>query len=355
MRRKRSRLALAIVGNTGGTNVGDSLRRAAISSGHQVLFFDSYDAIRGNRLLRDLSWHLLNRRPLRLAQFSAEVVAACATTARPDILIATGAAPLNERALRTLRAHGIICINYSTDDPWSPTQRAHWHLRALTAYDVVFTTRRANIDDLLRLGCTGVQYLPFGYDETLCTLPAGDIEVPTHDVLFVGGGDSDRAAFMAEFMRQGPPVALIGGYWERYSATRSYALGTRPAHMVCALTAAARVNLCLVRRANRDGHVMRSFEIPAIGGCMLIEDTNEHRAIFGEEGDTVLYFHSPQEAAARAQALIGDATLRARLTARARCRIRSQPNRYADRLQAMLQYCTASALRLPLGTTGRQR
>src|SRR5437899_1069838 len=35
---------------------------------------------------------------------------------------------------------------------------------------------------------------------------------------------------------------------------------------------------------------MRSFEIPAIGTSMLAEDTSEHRALFGREGDAVLYF-----------------------------------------------------------------
>jgi hypothetical protein len=81
---------------------------------------------------------------------------------------------------------------------------------------------------------------------------------------------------MREFMPHGSPVLLAGAYWDRYPAFRAYALGIKRA-----LTAAAKVNLCLVRRANRDGHVMRSFEIAAIGGCMLAQDTDEHRDIFG--------------------------------------------------------------------------
>ena len=93
---------------------------------------------------------------------------------------------------------------------------------------------------------------------------------------------------MTEFMRHGPSVAVAGGYWERYPAFRAHALGIKPPEIIRALTAAAKVNLCLVRRANRDGHVMRSFEIAAIGGCMLAEDTDEHRDIFGGEGESVV-------------------------------------------------------------------
>ena len=82
---------------------------------------------------------------------------------------------------------------------------------------------------------------------------------------------------------QWPPVALVGGYWERYPAFRAQALGIKPPEIIRALTASAKVNFCLVRRANRDGHVMRSFEIAATGGCMVAEDTVKHREIFGRK------------------------------------------------------------------------
>ena len=179
--------------------------------------------------------------------------------------------------------------------------RSNWHLRALPFYDLVFSPRRSNLDDFQRLGCPKVHYLPFGYDESLFASPAYSGDTHAHDVLFVGGADPDRVAFMTEFMRHGPPVALAGGYWERYPAFRAYALGIKPPEVIRALTAAAKVNLCLVRRANRDGHVMRSFEIAAVGGCMLAEDTDEHREIFGPEGEAVVYFRDAKEAAQRAR------------------------------------------------------
>ena len=45
--------------------------------------------------------------------------------------------------------------------------RAKWYLHALPHYNVVFTPRRSNIEDMLQLGCREVRYLPFGYDEFL--------------------------------------------------------------------------------------------------------------------------------------------------------------------------------------------
>ena len=137
-------------------------------------------------------------------------------------------------------------------------------------------------------------------------------------------------------MKAGPPVALVGGYWDRFSATRPYALGHKSPETLCDWTAAAKVNLCLVRRANRDGHVMRSFEIAAVGGCMLAEDTDEHREIFGPDGATVLYFRSPAEAVAKARVLIANPTERARLSASIRTRIVAGRHTYRERLASML-------------------
>jgi spore maturation protein CgeB len=149
---------------------------------------------------------------------------------------------------------------------------------------------------------------------------------------------------MEAFMRTGPPVALCGGYWECYAATRPYALGIKGVEELRGLTAAAKVNLCLVRRANRDGHVMRSFEIAAIGGCMLVEDTDDHRILFGSDREAVVFFKTADEAAERAQALIADAAERARLSASVRTRIKGGAHTYQDRLRLMLDMATAHRL-----------
>src|SRR5258707_3821883 len=142
---------------------------------------------------------------------------------------------------------------------------------------------------------------------------------------------------MTEFMRNGPPVALVGGYWQRYPAFRAQALGIKPPEIIRALTASAKVNLCLVRRANRDGHVMRSFEIAASGGCMVAEDTDEHREIFGPEGEATVYFRNAKEAAERTRALLCNVAERKRLAAGLHRRIVGGAHTYGDRLGVMIE------------------
>jgi spore maturation protein CgeB len=330
---------LAIVGGFDGTHVGGSLGRAATDLGIETTKFDVSVAGRGNRVLRAALWRFGDRRPPGMHRFSASVVAGCRQW-EPEILIASGAAPLTGSTLRSLREMGIVCVNYSTDDPWNPALRACWHLRALPEYDIVFTTRRANAKSFADIGCVEVHYLPFGYDEWLFCRRARPVDVLAPDVLFVGGADRDRVAFISEFLRTGPRIALVGGYWERFPAMRPYALGQRPPEALCALTAAAKVNLCLVRRANRDGHVMRSFEIGAIGACMLAEDTAEHREIFGPDGEAVTYFSNPRQGAERARSLLADPAERRRLSAAVWARISRGAHTYRDRLISILEAAT---------------
>jgi spore maturation protein CgeB len=327
---------LALLGAASGTHIGGSLARSAAKLGIKSMWFDADKASDGSRLLRSLSWHFADRRPTHLERFSNQIVESCGR-ASPEVLIATGMAPLTEPALHELRRLGVVCVNYSTDDPWNPAMRSRWHLRALPSYNLVFTTRRSNLDDFRRLGCPNVHYLPFGYDESLFSPSGYPDNTPIHEILFVGGADPDRAAFISEFMRYGPPVAVAGGYWERYPALRPFALGNKPPEVIRALTAAAKVNLCLVRRANRDGHVMRSFEIAATGVCMLAENTEEHREIFGPDGDAVIYFRNPQEAAQRARTLLSDLSERQRLASGLYRRIVSGAHTYTHRLATMFK------------------
>jgi hypothetical protein len=336
---------LAIVGAFDGTHIGASLARAAARQQMDVTRFDMTEAMRANRLVRAALWRLGGHRPARLAAFSAAVVAGCAR-AGPALLIATGAAPLTRSALRRLRGVGVACLNYSTDDPWNRAMRAPWHLRALPEYDAVFTTRRANLECFRNIGCTAVHYLPFGYDDELFPGPTEPPSLSRPDVLFVGGADRDRIAFMKQFLRSGLSVALVGGYWDRVPATRPCSLGRQPPEALARLTAAARINLCLVRRANRDGHVMRSLEIAALGGVMLAEDTAEHRDLFGEDGQAVVYFRSPAEAVVKARALLADDAERARLSAAVRQRITAGGHTYRDRLNAMLAVASGASPRL---------
>jgi spore maturation protein CgeB len=156
------------------------------------------------------------------------------------------------------------------------------------------------------------------------------------DIVFAGGADKDRLPLVTALIREQFDVALYGGYWDRYLVTRRFALGHADPATLRKAVAGAKVSLCLVRRANRDGSAMRTFEFAAMGGCMLAEYTEEHREILGEDGEAVVYFRSSEEMIARLRWLLSHHSERSRLAGAVRTRITNGRNTYKDRLETML-------------------
>lgn len=328
------------MGNPGESHVGRHLDRAARTLKVKAVLCDVTNAYGGSRVVRLLNWRLRGHRPARLREFSSHVLHVCQSE-HPTHLVATGLAPIDSDALRAIGAMGIRRLNFLTDDPWNAAHYAPWFLQTVAEYDCVFSPRTANLTDLRSAGCGDVTYLPFAY--------APDVHFPdppqspaedacfAADLVFIGGADRDRVRWLSPFIAAGFRVALYGGYWERFSDTRSVARGMADPWTVRKAIGGAAVALCLVRHANRDGHSMRSFEVPAIGACMLVEDTAEHRAIFGNSRAAVEYVTGPGDAITRLRALLSAEPERRRLKEHAHDVVRSHAHTWSDRLKTMVE------------------
>jgi spore maturation protein CgeB len=331
---------LLIVGNPEPVHVGAHLLKSARDLGLRTRLCDVRLAYQAHPLVAKFNWWLRGRRPSRLRDFSRSVVETCRAF-RPAWLVSIGITPLERAELEEIGRDGVTRLNFLTDDPWNPAHRAAWFFQSLPCYDWVFTPRRTNVEDLLKAGCPHVDYLPFAYDsEVHFPQQPGDAAEQAalaSDVTFVGGADADRMPYLAALATSGLQLALYGGYWERYRATRPFARGQAGPEVLRKATASAKVVLCLVRRANRDGHAMRSYEAAALKSCMLVEDTAEHRDLFGPDGEAVVYFRSCRDMLDRARQLVADEPRRRRLAAAVYWRIVCGANTYRDRLEAMLQ------------------
>lgn len=336
-----SQASLLIVGNPSPFHIGSHFLQAAQTLPIPVEICDTQPAFDAPWPVLQFSWRVLGHRPPHLADFSRAVDRRCQTM-RPRWLLATGAAPLTAETLQRLGELGVQRLSFLTDDPWNPAQRAAWFLDALPHHDQVFTPRRSNIDDLRRLGCRQVQYLPFAYAPHIHfpeDAPPDEQSRFECDVLFYGGADNDRLPYVKALIQAGLRVHLYGGYWERHASTRPYAKGHADPATLRKAVAGAKMTLCLVRRANRDGHVMRTFEAPAMGACMLSEDTPEHRALLGEEGVATVYFSTIDQLVDKTRWLLAHPEQRRRLAQAAHAHITRGSHRYADRLQSILSTC----------------
>jgi spore maturation protein CgeB len=352
MRRQRSKLL--IVGYAEPGQLGSYLFKAAQGMHLDCDLADMREAETSNRVMQKLFWQFRGKRPAHLRSFAKHVDDLCVANP-PDVLLTTGGrVPLERSHLERLRGYGITVANYSSDDPWNPGLYAPWFIEALASYDIVFTPRRANLNEFRRAGVRELHYLPFAYDpeehRPECGASARNADVS--DVLFVGGSDADRLAVVLPLVRAGLKLALFGQYWDRHEETRPFSRGVAGQDRIRSASSSAKIVLCLVRRANRDEHVMRSYEAAAIGGCILAEDTQDHRRIFGPEGQSAVYFDSVEEMVRHATRLSADGALRRNLALALRERMRAANDTYADRLREILARANAISQPGSGGSTG---
>jgi spore maturation protein CgeB len=336
--------SVVIVGGEGGTNIASAFTKISFNLGVEATLLSSTEAYKASELVKKINWYLNGRYPTKLNYFSEKVVDTCLQL-NSKYLLTTGISPVNEHSLKKVKILGVKCINFLTDDPWNPSHYAPWFFKALPHYDIVFSPRRAMVDDLSRLGCCRVEYLPFGYDPDLFyreSTDSLDLDSFTSDIMFAGGADQDRIPYISALIEARFDIDLYGSYWERYSKTKLHTKGQANVSTLRNAIQSAKIALCIVRRANRDGHCMRTFEVPAIGTCMLTEDTAEHREIFGQEGDAVVYFNNLAEMVQKTSWLLGHDEERKRLAENAHLLITNGKNTYQDRLSTI--FSTANML-----------
>ena len=329
---------ILIVGNPETFHVGAHFYKAAQNIGLKAEIIDVRDAFGNSRFFQSALWKFGGKKPQKLNYFGRKVVACCKERGY-SLLLATGMAPLDQKSLCALRHAGVQTINYLTDDPWNQAHRSAWFLKAIKLYNNVFTTRRSNIFDLKKTGCTNINYCPFGYDNNKHKNLLGTMsDFCGADIMFVGGADSDRIKIMDHFVSNNFSLALFGGYWNKTKGFAKYSCGSADLLTLARYGQVAKIVICLVRRANRDGHVMRSYEAAASAACMLVEDTMEHREIFGEDGECVVFFNSNEQMILRARWLLDHPEERLRLRHAVYRRIVLEgKNTYTNRLRTILK------------------
>jgi spore maturation protein CgeB len=329
-------MRVLIVGNPLEFHVGGHLLAAARSLGWEAEVADLRDSKSSNPWINRICHHWLGKRPARLKPFGQAVVKRCGEFC-PDLVISSGLAPLSVDAMREIRAMGIKLVNFLTDDPWNPSNKAAFFWDCLREYDLVANPRQANLEQLRAHGCRRVEYLPFGYNPDYHFIeqnPTSDeVKRFACEVAILGGADADRVPLARALAAANMDLALYGGYWDKYPDLKGFHRGSVFGRDLRLAVQLPRCHVCMGRMANRDGHAMRSLEFPAMGACLLVEDTEEHRVLYGRAGETVLYWQCEATLVTHAAAIIGDQELNRELRRSLYTRVvLDGKHTYADRL-----------------------
>jgi hypothetical protein len=229
-------------------------------------------------------------------------------------------------------------VHYSPDDASNPYNTSPAYLEFEREWDLVVTTKRYNVLELLERGARAVKFVLSAYDPAwhhLCARRGSR----QYLLGFVGTCRPDRRAGMIDLARRyGDGMFVRGPGWWRVPElrrTRATVAGPVYGEHFSAVVASATANLVLLNSDNRDTQTCRTFEVPAAGGLFVGERTDEHRDLL-DEGTECLLFSGDDELHEHLHWCRGNPELARKIAESGHQRIANGGHRYVDRAREII-------------------
>lgn len=234
----------------------------------------------------------------------------------PDLVWVNQGEYLGVKPIAVLQGLGVPIVCYVNDDPFAGgvrSRRFRSFRRALNRYDLIATVRDSNFDELcaagarkvvrVRMSADEIHHSPFDFSQG----SGGDLD---SEVSFIGTWFAERGPFLRKLVRSGVPLSIWGANWEKapeWADLKPYFRGhaLNPDNGYREAIARSKISLGLLSKENRDTHTTRSSEIPAIGGLLCAERTDEHLAMY-KEGIEAIFWDDADECAGQCLALLRD-------------------------------------------------
>lgn len=215
---------------------------------------------------------------------------------RPDMVMIDKGLMVHPVTLRKLKNLKTFLIHYSHDDQKNPVNQSRHYLAGIPLYDLHITTKSYNMEELRQAGATEVVFQDNGFDPSVfCPREVSPIDRQRlgSRVGFIGEWEKERAESVLCLAQHGVSVRIWGPGWKKRRELKHPNLkiegkgvwGEDYPLAICAID----INLCFLRKVNRDLQTTRSIEIPACGGFMLAERSDEHRRLFEDDKEAVFF------------------------------------------------------------------
>lgn len=282
-----------------------SFVRAFRRAGHSVLvvppesFLPRWET-KWLRALRRLTF------PAILAEYN-RVLTAAARNFEPDLFFVFKGDSVTTATVEALRHGGAVAINFYPDTGFDGCAA-----QAIVAYDWVFTTKPAHIDVLKqRYGYTNAAFVSHAFDPEVHAAPGMSERDWRHygcDAVFIGNTSNKKKKVLDHLMKVLPDKTFkiwgSGGWRQAPSLVRDAYQGSPVWGQEYAKAInGAKINLGLLYEGTPtspagDVITARTFEIPAAGGFMLHERTDEAMRYF-EEGKECAFFDDADDLVAK--------------------------------------------------------
>jgi len=258
-----------------------------------------------------------------------------------DLILVVKCTNLSAKVLQDLHHSGAALIQINTDHPFmDPGLKNSVYLSSLKEYDLVVTFAHLLIPVYYQMGAKRVCRLPFAYDPDIHKpTDLNDLERKIFEspVSYLGAWGFFQQQWLGPLVPYG--LKIFGGLWHNLPhghilrpCINLYRGWGEEMSKVCA---GSQIIVNLMRAEHSCAHSMKTFEIPASGGFMLTNRTEEQKEFFQEDLDAV-YFDTQEEMIERAKYYLNNPNEREKIRL-AGLKV-AQPHTYEARAQQLLSF-----------------
>jgi spore maturation protein CgeB len=284
-------------------SVSRALTAALMRMGHSVItvqehtFFPQWHSLymRGLRkLIAPLANREVNTYALQMGRYY-----------RPHLFLVCKGWRIKPKTVCQMRRQGTITINWYPDTGYFAYDR--YIPKTLPYYDWIFTTKSFGIQDMKKvLGIENVSLLNATCDPEIHApwkLDEDEQRYYGSDVTFIGTWTPRKQAYIEYLLKACPDldIKVWGRYWKKKDMLQKciqghVIIGREYAKAICAAKIALGLLMRTIRKGASSGDFItsRSFNIPASGGFMLHERTDEILQHFTED-EEIACFSTPEE------------------------------------------------------------
>lgn len=242
--------------------------------------------------------------------------------------------PCAVSALRQISPYG--CVNIYSDSPFViPGYGASQLLPTFNEYTRFYVASRHAIPTFEQLGAKEVKVLTFGYAKNFHALSKTHYPGALARIGYLGSWGPLQEAWLEPLNQFG--LNIYGGGWKHLRKDSPLRMDYRPGQGIGEAMKQAISCVDIVFNMVRAEHgcaiSMKTFEIPACGGFMLTNWT-EDQAEFFEDGKDCVFFHTQEELLDKVKFYLKHESTRKKIQEAGYAAVR--PHSYDNRAQAML-------------------
>lgn len=232
----------------------------------------------------------------------------------------------------------VTIISWSLDNMIKKHNSSLYFKFSIPLYDIIYTTKSNTIKSFKKLNARRVEFITQAYSR-FEHYPDNFSKDHDYGILFIGSPENDRIEKLKFLSEKNIIINVFGNGWEKYDLKKYNNIKLHDRALLGSdfrkAISSSKISLNFLRKINDDIHTSRTFEIPACGGFMISERSNEHSKFFIEDEEAI-YFDDSEELYQKIIFYKKDEKRREKIRLNGYKKVQNLNNTYCDMVETIL-------------------